>query len=418
VTGRQRYARSAKGRKRGSQPKARHVAPVEYGRESFRVTCRRVRGPVRLPPLSLDDVVTAFEWERSGAVMTGALTFGDPALRRLPGLVRKGDVVRCEVRTRPGAAWRALWEMTVVSPTRSVADRTTTLQLRSRLRPAQLTRHHWRFRKGGTHPNGWTADQITRSACARFRVKIGDLPRGRHRITKLVDKSASVVEIVTAAWQQEREQTGRRFDVSIARGVLDVREVRRPGYMLQMGPTLQDAVVSEGVAAGFASAVVVTSTVKRKGSKKRRKLRVLVVDKARVRRYGYVRRHVHKADLSTIAEARRYGKRWLARTAQPWQQITLTHPGIPWVQRGDGVRLNLPDELLTADVWLLGASHRVDPGAYTMTLTATVTDPFLKDARAARVRRRKAEVARARRRRTKATAARARVTPRKAKVRS
>lgn len=418
MTGAQRYAASPAGRKRGSRPKAKRVAPVEYGRESFRLTVRRVRGTVKLPTITLDPLTTAFTWERAGAVMTGTLSFGDPALRRLPGLVRKDDVVRCEVRTRPGAAWRPLWEMTVTSAPRSIADRSTELALRSRLLPAQRTRHHWRFRKGRDRPNGWTADQVTRSACARFRVQVGDLPKGRHRISKLVDKSASVVEIVTAAWQLEREHTGRRFDVSIARGMVDVREVRRPRYMLLMGPTLTDAVQSTGVSSRFASAVVVTSTVKRHGSKARRKIRVLVVDRARVRRYGYVRRHVHKADLSSVAEARKYGRQWLARVAQPWTQINLTHPGVPWVARGDGVRLNLPDELLTTDVYVLGASHSVGYGAYTMTLTATVTDVFAKDERAARVKRRKAEVARRRHRTTTASARRLLPVPNNAKVRS
>jgi hypothetical protein len=416
VSGRAAYAASARGQRRGSRPKARSIAPVEYGRESFRLTCRRVRGPAKLPTITLDTLVTSFGWERSGAVMTGSLTFADPALRRLPGLVRKGDVVRCEIRARPGSAWRVLWEMAVTTPDRSIASRTTSLQLRSRLTPAQQTRHHWRFRKGHEKPTGWTADEITRSACSRFRVTIGELPRGKHRIDKLIDKSASVVEIVTAAWQQERESTGRRFDVSIARGVLDVREVRRPRYMLLLGPTLTDAVQSEGISSRFASAVVVTSTVKRHGSKKRRKLRVLVVDRARVRRFGYIRRHVHKTGLSSEGEARRYGQRWLARTAQPWTQITLSHAGIPWVGRGDGVRLNLPEELLTADVYVLGASHSVDYGSYTMEIRATVTDIFAKDERAARVKRRKAAAAAARHR--KATAKPARLKPKKAASRS
>lgn len=417
MTTRQKYAASAKGRKRGSRPKARKIAPVEYGRESFRVTCRRVRGPVKLPALNLDALVTGFSWERSGAVMTGSLSFGDPALRRLPGLVAKNDVIRCEVRTRPGAAWRPLWEMSVVTPTRSITSRTTELSLRSRLTAAQRTRHNWRFRKGKAKPNGWTADQITRSACARFRIEVGDLPKGRHRIDKLVDKSASVVEIITAAWQLEREHIGRRFDVSIARGRIDVREVRRPRYMLLMGPTLADAVTSEGVSSKFASAVIVTSTAKKKGATKRRKVRTLVVDRARVRRWGYVRRHVHKSGLASVSEARKYGREWLARVAQPWTQVDLTHAGIPWVGRGDGVRLALPDELLTADVYVLRATHTVAPGDYTMALTATVTDVFAKDERAARVKRAKANAARQRHRKTTAGKA-ARRTPAKAKVRS
>jgi hypothetical protein len=157
LTARQKHAASPAGRKRGSRPKAKRIAPVEYGRESFRLTCRRTRGTVKLPTVNLDELTTAFTWERAGAVMTGTLSFGDPALRRLPGLVRKGDIVRCEIRTRPGAAWRPLWEMTVVTPTRTISARTTELALRSKLAPAQARR-------------GRTAGAPTKSRAARARA--------------------------------------------------------------------------------------------------------------------------------------------------------------------------------------------------------------------------------------------------------
>lgn len=399
MSGRATYRASAASRRRGGDRKTNAARHVVYGRQSFRLVCRRIRGAgIQLPTIILDQLVTEFTWKRSGAVMTGTLTFADPALRRLPSLVRKGDVVRCEVRAHSGAAWSPLWEMTVSSSNRAIRDRTNDLRLRSTLKPAQETRHHWRFRKGKERPNGWTADAITRAAARRFRVRLGHIAKAHHTIDKLVDKSASVLEIVTLAYAQERRWTGRIFDVSIARGVLDVTEIRRPKYMLLIGPGLIDGVIDDTVSPKFATAVVVTSTVKRTGSTKRRKLRVLVVDRARVKRYGYIKRTVHKSGLQTPAEARKYGERWLARTAVPYGSITLTHPGIPWVDRGDGVRLRLPEELLTADVYVTEAEHRVDADGYEMDLTCSTTDLWTKDERAARVRRKKAAAARERRR--------------------
>jgi hypothetical protein len=417
VTGRERRRRSARARARGGHPKRAAPKAVEFNREHFRLTCRRRRGPVKLPTITLDPLVASFTWQRSGSARTGALTFNDPALRYLPGLVRQGDVVRCEIQPHAGAPWRVLWEMAVSSPNRSIQARSTTLKLRSRLKPAQQSRSHWRFREDHDHPKGWTADQITRRACQRFHVPIGPVARGKYRIRKLIDKSASVVEIVTEAWRREREWTGRRFDVSISRGLLEVIELRRPRYMLLMGPTLMDAILDESLPAGFASAVVVTSTVKRSGSKRRRKVRVKVVDRDRVRRYGYIVRHVEKHGLDTAAEARKYGKRWLARTAKPFNRATLEHPGIPWVDRGDAVRLALPQEQLSAVVFVVSASHRVDYGAYVMELVVGVKDPWTRDERSARVRRRKAEAARRRRRRTREPHARERRKPKKARVR-
>lgn len=417
MTGRERRRRSARARARGGQPKRAAPHPVEFNRDRFRLTCRRRRGPVLLPTITLDPLVQSFTWRRSGSARTGELTFNDPALRRLPGLVRQGDVIRCEIQPHVGAPWRVLWEMAVSSPNRSIQARSTTLKLRSRLKAAQQSHAHWRFRDDHEHPKGWTADQITVRACKRFRVPVGRVARGKHRIRKLIDKSASVVEIVTEAWRREREWTGRRFDVSISRGVLEVIELRRPRYMLLMGPTLMDAVLDESMPAGFASAVVVTSTVKRHGSKKRRKIRVKVVDRDRVRRYGYILRHVEKHGLDSAAEARKFGKRWLARTAKPYNHVTLEHAGIPWVDRGDAVRLALPEEGLSAVVFVVSASHRVDYGAYVMELVVGVKDPWERDERAARVRRRKSEAARRRRRRTRDPHARDRRKPKKARVR-
>jgi len=410
------YAASPKGVKRGSQPKTKPIPPLEYGRASFRLTARRNRGTGgNLPALTLDDVVTDFDWTRAGAVMTGNLTFVDPALRRLPGLVVKGDVVRCDARSAPGAPWRPLWEMTVVTALRDIGLRSTVVQLTSTLAPAQSTKAAWHFREDHAHPSGWTADQVARHAAKRMGIVLGNISVGRHHITKLVNKSASALEIITAAYQQDRASTGRRFDVSTGRGVLDVTEVRRPRYMLMLGRSLTAAIVSQAISPKFASAVVVTSTAKAAGSTGRRKIRVLVVDRARVRRYGYIRREISKSGLSSHADARRYGEEWLARVAHPWDQVSLTHAGIPWVQRGDGVRLDFPEESLAGDVYLLNATHTVSSGSYTMQFDATVTDLSAADARVGRVAKKKAAVARTRRRKTHAKPKK--VAPAKAKTR-
>jgi hypothetical protein len=377
VSGRSTYRRSARGRARGSQPATRQQLAAEYGRERFRLQARRPREGLNLPTVNLDSLVSVVEWGREGAVMRGSLTLNQPGLRQIPSLVVKGDIIRMTVQASDGAPFRPLWEMTVVTPTQSIAAGQIELALRSRLEPAQRSRSNWRYRTDRQHRKGWDARQITLHACKRFRVKVGRLPSAKYRIPKLIDKSASVLEIVTQAWRKEREWTGRRFDVSIARGVLDVTELHRPRYMLLMGQQLIDAVIDDALAAPFASALIVTSTVKRKGSTRRRKLRVRVVDQARVRRYGYIVRHVNVERLDTVAELRAHGRRLLARRGSPFKTATLTHPGIPWVDRGAGVRVALPQEQLTAVVYVVSASHRVDYGAaMSWSSSVGVNDPW------------------------------------------
>lgn len=398
--GRNAYKRSARGRARGSHPRTRKQLAAEYGRERFHLTVRRPRGGAKLATLNIDPLTSVVEWGRDGAMMRGSLTLNQPGMRQIPSLVVKGDIVRLSVQASDGAPFRPLWEMTVTTPTQSIAAGQIELALRSTLEAAQRSRTNWRYRSGKVHPQGWTARQITVHACKRFKVPMGKLPASGHRIVKLTDKSASVVEIVTQAWTAEREWTGRRFDVSIARGQLEVTELRRPKYMLLMGQQLIDAVIDDALKAPFASALVITATVKVKGKTKRKKLRVRVVDRARVRRYGYIVRHTNtkNAKIDTLAELRAYGRKLLARRGNVFKTATLTHPGIPWVDRGDGVRVELPEANISTAVYVTAVQHRLSAGSYEMDMTVTVDDPYERDERAARVRRKKAEKARDRKR--------------------
>lgn len=383
---------------------------VELGNYVFRFTVRRGRGGANLTDISLDDLGSEATWQRSGSRMTGTLVFNEPVDRVIPGLVVKGDVVRCEVRR--GSAWIKVWDMTVSTPTFQIREGTRSLTLATRLQPATTSRRGWRFRKGKSHPRGWKADRIAAHAAARFKIPVGQLAHGKHWIESLTDKSGSVVEITTAAYREERLWTGRRFDVSIARGILEVTELRRPKYMLRLGDAIIDALLTEGLPSTFASAVIVESTVKAKGSTKRRKIKVRVVNAARVRRFGYIVRHVKKSGLKTRAEARRYGNSWMARHGKPVSTLTLTVPGIPWVDRGDALAVNLPEVGYPADleVFVRSVVHRLTYASYEMDLDLGVSDPWEADERAARERRNKA-AAKRRRKRVGATP----TTPPKAK---
>jgi hypothetical protein len=362
--------------------------------------------------------VSEINWYRQGAVMQGSVTLNRAGLRRVPSEVQKGDVLRLLVQASDGQPFKPLWEMEVRKRTPSVGSGSSDLTLRSRYAAAQHTRMHWRFRDDKAHPNGWTADQIVRRAAARGKVRVGRLARGKHRIRKLVDKSASVLEIAVAAYTRDRHWTGRQFDVTLARGVLEVLELRRPRYMLLLGPQITDVVTNDPLAAPFASALVLVAKVKRKGSKRRRKLRVRVVDRARVRRFGYIERtvNVHDDKIDTRGELRKHGLRLLARRGKPFKTATVTLAGIPWVDRGDGCRLVVPEEGIATAVYVTRANHTLSSGSYTMDLDVQVEDPWAKDAKAARVRQKKA-AARARRSRNRSDTRAARHKPAKARVR-
>ena len=358
---------------------------VRYGRERFRFTLRRDQR--KLPALRIDRNVESCTWERDGAVRSGTLEFRRPQVADQAGMVARGDRVVCEVDLAGNGRWRRLWVMTVDTPTEQVASGTLTLQLKPELRSLESSRASFRYR-------GKTARQITLDVARRFRVPVGNLPRARHRIDRLVRRSISPVDLLTLAWRQERVATGRRFDVSVSRGVIDVNELREPDRMLVLDEAIIDATVQRTLAE-MTSAVVVTST--RRVGGRSEKIRARVVDRDRQRRYGHVTRRVHKPGLKTVAEARKHGREVLARLQRPRSELTFTHPGLPFLDRGAVVRVRMDRADFNRVAFVQATRHMLTPNSYEMEVTATFDDPW-RDQRRERARRKRQAAARRRRR--------------------
>lgn len=373
---------------------------LQFGRERFRFTLHREQR--RLSTLNIDPFVESCNWSRDTGVRTGNLNFQRPLTGQQAGAIADGDRVRCDVDALGDGRWVRLWQMTVSSPSHAVAAGTIAVALKSGLKAAQASKSSWRYR-------GMNARQITLAVCKRFDLPVGRLPQATHRIEKLVERSMSPYDVIVKAWRAERMTTGRRFDVDISRGAVDVSELRAPTYMLELGPAILDATL-ESTLTMMTSAVVVTSS--RRVGGRRRKIRVRVVDADRVRRYGYIVKTVNRPNLHSEAAARKYGREWLARAARPSSSVQFSHPGLPFLDRGDALTLVLPQADLRQLVYVTGTSHALSAGSYVMDVTVATSDPFAADARQARVEKKKADAAR-RRRRARASAAKA---PRPAKA--
>lgn len=365
--------------------------PLEYGREQFRFRVSRRRR--RLPPLNIDPWVEHANWQRDGSKRTAEINFRRPLGEHTATMIASGDEVLCEVATFGSAGgWRLLWRLKVATPNHQIREGIMSVALASSLDPLTKSKVAWKFRKSRAKPHGWTADEITRSACARFGVKIGRLPRGRHRITKLVDKSLSAHDVIVQAWKIERENTGRRFDVDFSTGVLNITELRTPRYMLLLGPAIIDAAIEQSFG-GLATAIIAIATKKDRGQSKARKLRVTVVDQNRRRRYGHIVKTLRAPrGIDTLAELRKWAKSRLARTHKPYKAVTFTHPGLPLVDRGDAVRLRMPDADFNALVFVTSARHDLSAGSYTMQLTVSFSDPYA-DIRKERAKKKRAAAA-------------------------
>ena len=396
---------SAKGARRRSAAKAQPRAAGRFDAAMFRVQVRRPReGKIALATLTIGNLVTEVSWARSGAVQTGSLTFEEPEGRWVPGILLKGDVVRLLAQDVPGGKWRLVWEMIAAAPVQDIAGRTWSADLSAKLEVAQKSRKGWRYAKDRKHKQGWRADEVARAAAQRMKVPLGDIVKGGVRLPTVSLKSGGVLDIVTKAYKMDRSRTARRYDVTTARGVLDVVELRRPAYMLPIGRYLIGAEQLDGINQKFASAVVVTSVSKSKTGKKRRRVRVTVVDKSRVRRYGYIERKVTENGLTSRAAARKFGKRWLARVATPIKEIRLEHPGIPWVNRGDAFDLSIARIRLRKTVWVKGVEHTLTSSGYTMSLVLSVEDPWERNEREDRAKRQRIAAAKKRKRKTNESA--------------
>jgi hypothetical protein len=377
--------------------------PVEFGRERFHLTLHRKAR--RLPTVNLDDLVETFNWERAGSIRSGELNFYRPLKAHVVALMAHGDEVRCSVSRWDGGPRKRVWRMKVVTPQEQLAEGLVSLALSSSLDTAAKSKAAFKFRKGKRHPHGWNAKTITLAVAHRFHIPLGHVPEAHFEIHKLIEKSMSPIDVIAKAWRLERTHTGRRFDIDTSRDVIDIRELREPRYMLLIGERLMsDGTVTLGLR-GLCSAVIVHATVKRKGKRKPKHLRVKVVDHKRVRRYGYIVRTV-KAPKGhdTDAELRHYGRKWLARRAQPHNTVDFTMPGIPWLDRGDAVRIYLRSVQLHQRAFVTSARHDVSAGSYTMDLTVGFTDPWVEDIRKAKAQRKKEEAARRRKRRARARA--------------
>ena len=377
-----------KGKRRAPKPPVyrRRGPKIPLGREHFRVVARRTQR--KLPPVSLDELVEHVDWQRDGASRTGEINFRKPLGSRGVELVAQADTIELYVAPIGSTRWKRQWRMQVGTPNHQIKEGLLSVSLKSALKPAETQESGWKIKAGRK------AHQVAALAARRHRVPVGRLAAGNAKLPKLIRKKASVVDVVTWAYKEERERTGRRFDVDLSRGVLDVVELIDSRYMLELGPAILDATVEHDLT-GMASALIVTSSRKVKGSRKRSKIRVKVVDKARLKRYGYIVKTVEKDGLDSKAEARQWGRRHLARMKRAKKDVTFTHPGIPGLDRGHACVIILPEDGLYRVCWVKTVRHTVSAGSYEMEVTVSFSDPYV-DARRERVKKRRAAAARRR----------------------
>lgn len=381
--------------------------PWDAGDERFSVelTKRKASGKAG-DKLLIDDWVTGLSWEDAGPHLRGTLSLAKPhAWGERPLGVRPGDSVVCRVFTKAGGDAKEVWRMRVVGPVAAEAlDGTMEVALQTDYALYRRSRGDFKYVKGRRHRRGWSCDEITRDVCERFRIPYvrEELPRGRHKIEKLVRKNVSPMEIIAEAYRREAGFAGYKFAIHFRHGRLNVDWLRYPEFMYILGPAIVGATVERSVKGSYATAVEVKRTIKKDG--KREKISSgLIVNERGARRSGFVRRLVHAEAGNSAAALKGRAKRYLARQFKPRYEVTVRHPGVPWVRRGDALRLYVPEEGVTTEngqaviCFVNAVTHTVAAGEYTMEITVRFADPFL-DERKARSKQRREDKKRKRKR--------------------
>lgn len=386
VDARTQHARTGTGRQRSDAPKNYWTAPspaVQFGREKFRIWWVPGTGPRQ----RIDDHVETLSWDDATAALTGTIQFRDPGVGSIPD-IGWGDEVMVECSLTGELNFTELWRMRIVEPFRDFTATTRTFQLVNALGWLARSTDDFKYAKDKAHPNGWLAHEIVLDLAKKYRVPVGVIAMTTHRIKKLVKLSASPLDVIALAYKREKQYTHKRFVVSCDHGKLNITPLVHSPTLLQLGPTLISASLQQQMPPEFATSVIVRAqgTVQKgkdkKGKKRTGKSKIVVVvgSESAIARYGFIQREVWAYDADTVAEARDAGQRHLVLIGKPDNTLTLTHPGLPQIRRGDAIRALLPDVALRQIIFVSEARHQLTGSDYTTELSVTFSDPFV-DAR-------------------------------------
>lgn len=345
--------------------------------QEFRLTAVRKD----LGNLRIDDVVTSLEWRSipGDPVLSGSMIVQRPEIGDMLKLY-EGHVLKCDVKW--GGVWRELFRMRL-SDMQEQLDGTMSFELADDGKLLQASTDDWHFTKSSKRgkPRGWRCHEIVREVCKRYKIPMGKITAGKHYITDLHMQNATPMAVIQRAYALERANTGKRFVIRWEAGKLNILPMRRNAILYILGPQIIDAAVGkEARDEKFATAVTVRATLKGAGTRKRRKITVIVQDKKAVARNGWIHTHLAGGDVKSVAEAREKGRRYLNKHALRKRTLTsLQHPGVAFIRRGDAIRVSLPPygyyaqhgiAFVSAGVWTLRG------GDFQMSLDFVFDDPY------------------------------------------
>lgn len=331
----------------------------------------------KLPALSLDHMVDTLGWNDEQSGLTGTVTAyrPDPAdPRTLP--VTRGHLIRCRVKWAGGTY--QLWTMRVGAVAAELDTGNVSIPLADDMALIDGHGRDWWFRKTKHRPFGYTAHEIAATVASRCGVKLRAAAQGTTRM-EIKMRNASGLAVLKAAYQKEKAKSGRTFVIRLRDGELEIVPLTRNTMIYVLASQIQTALITEKGGQN-----VPTTVLEGRGrigqGKHTRKLTYTAHDQAVVRLLGYVHDTKDFGRVTSHSELRDLTKRELATRLRLNDTAEITHPGIPFILRGDGAQLDLPSEGYKAQdsfVWCTRATHTVQAGTYQTQFDFNAVDPYL-----------------------------------------
>lgn len=378
------------------------IKPVDLDTtEEWRITA--LRKPDRKNKFKvqrrLDPFIEGVEWLDEGPVLEGTLTFREPVKElKDRAMIFDGDMVKCEMRGSRGGKWHEIWRMRCWGIDLALSTGTNSLPLKDDLANLQIDEGDYKFKKKkkGRRKKGWRAFEITRAVCKDARVRVGKLAKTKRWIEDLTMMKAHPLDVIIKAYQLEKEETGKSYVIRWRNGKLNIEPLRRNKWLYTLRSQITEALITHerSTDAPFYTVLTLTASKEKGGdSKKKEKLEVTVGHKPAMQRYGRIR-HTDTVDgkVKNKAQLRKIAKRRLAKVIKKRtaNSITVNHPGIPWIRRGDAVRIRLPEYGYKdkkrpwrifggghySVLFVQSIQHSIQAGSYAMDITFDIEDPI------------------------------------------
>lgn len=401
-TPRQKARKTAKGRAHSHVPKSRWTQASAKKPMKGLPPLHYTRGPYSLEVpdylwrlIAIDGAgkkklmteVETISWDDSSAVLSGSITFHDPAWGERLG-IREGHKVRAEFSTDGGHSFTPCWTMRMTQPNSDLLARTHSLSLVSDMNRLAQSNDDFTFKKGkkGWHPGGWRVDEVIKFICKKYKIPVEHCPILNTKITNWHVQDQIPLNVIHTALARHRNHTGIWFVPRIDwRERLWIVSWQRPRELYLVGPQLLAATGSSQLDERFATALTVRTGFKvkehrdKKGKRKPhwQKLAVDVNSQAGIKLYGFIHRNLYSPDATSNADARKEGKLFLHEIAKPTRNYTVSIPGLAFVKRLDAFKLVLPADGISKIVYVAEAHHTVDASSgYTTELVLDWEDPF------------------------------------------